>query len=138
MGRTQEFTDPATYTVIFDWLVTYQLSQGRQPLPDPFASRPRSLIARVPGSSPTDRVDAGSRAAGAKQFEEALATHKNEFAARNASQVYALRDVSFLFIERLVVLRFLKNIDTAEHDRNAAAGTARPGPRPARPRVAPR
>ena len=59
---------------------------------------------------------------GAKQFEEVLAVEKNEFAARNASQVYALRDVSLLFIERLIITRFLKNIDTAEHDRNAAAG----------------
>jgi len=67
------------------------------------------------------RAPAG-RAAGAKLFGDTLAVEKNEFAARNASQVYALRDVSLLFVERLIAQRFLRNIDEAEHDRNAAAG----------------
>ena len=87
--RPQEFTDPAVYNTLFDWLVCYQLAQG------------------------------------AALYDEAIRSGKDEFAARNGSQVYALRDLSLLYIERLIIRRFLDNIDNAGHDRAAAAALRR-------------
>jgi len=59
---------------------------------------------------------------GAKHLREQLSSGKGEFEARNDSQVYLLREVPISFIERLVIVRFLENIEEGDYEENAKAG----------------
>jgi len=58
---------------------------------------------------------------GTLQYDQLINSGKSEFDARNDSQVYRLRDLSFLFIQRLIIVRFLQNIEEGGHEQNAKA-----------------